>query len=73
MQSYLDRANVLEQAGDPSAAARLALDGRDEAARRGLSGTMGVVMAAVAAHGLLQTGGWDEAADLLNRLPRCGR
>ena len=73
MQSYLDRATVFEQAGDAAAAARLALDGRDEAARRGLSGTMGVVMTAVAAHGLLQTGGWDEASDLLAGVdPRSG-
>jgi DNA-binding CsgD family transcriptional regulator len=65
MQSYLDRAGVHEQAGDASAAARVALEGRDEAARRGLSDTLGVVMAAVAAHELLQSGAWDEAADLL--------
>jgi DNA-binding NarL/FixJ family response regulator len=65
LQAYLDRAGVLEQAGDAEGVARVALEGRDEAARRGLSATTGAVLTAVAANGLLGSGAWDEAAELL--------
>ena len=66
VQAYVDRASVFEQAGDPVGAARVALDGRAEAARRGLSATLGAVMAAIAARDLLRSGAWDEAGELVS-------
>jgi DNA-binding CsgD family transcriptional regulator len=69
VHGYLDRALVLEEAGDPAAAAQAALEGRVEAERHGLSGTLGALISAVAARDLLRTGDWVEAARLLGPGP----
>jgi DNA-binding CsgD family transcriptional regulator len=66
IQAFVDRAAVLDQAGDPAAAARVALEGRDAAERHGLARTVGPFMRALAARSLVRTGRWDEAAALLD-------
>lgn len=73
-QAHLDRAMVLEAAGDARAAAQAALDGRVEVERLGLSGEVAELLSAVAARQLLHTGAWDEAARLVGRggSPRLG-
>jgi DNA-binding CsgD family transcriptional regulator len=64
-QGHVDRALVLDAAGDPRAAARAALDGQAEADRLGLSVELGAPLAALAARQLLRTGAWEEVARLV--------
>ncbi|CAN5645424.1 hypothetical protein BH23CHL8_BH23CHL8_07540 [soil metagenome] len=71
VHGYLDRATALEAAGDPAAAARAALEGRVEAERHGVAGTLVELMSAVAARDLLRTGDW-EGADRLVASPPDG-
>jgi DNA-binding CsgD family transcriptional regulator/tetratricopeptide (TPR) repeat protein len=61
---FLDRARVLEQAGDLEAAAAVAREGVLLARERGLASTQGALLAAVAARDLLHSGTWEEAAQV---------
>jgi DNA-binding CsgD family transcriptional regulator len=70
---FLDRALALEHAGDPAAAAQVALEGRVMAERLGLSAVAGPVMAAVAARDLLRLGAWQEADAVLEPFVGDGR
>ena len=68
LQSYLDRAVVLEGSGDLVAAAQAAEEGLRLAQSRGLAATHGAVLAATAAWDRMQVGGWDAAEELLGSL-----
>jgi DNA-binding CsgD family transcriptional regulator len=65
LRAYLERAGVLEHAGDLAGAVELALEGHTEAERAGLRTTLGSVLAATAARDLIFTGRFDGAAELL--------
>jgi DNA-binding CsgD family transcriptional regulator/tetratricopeptide (TPR) repeat protein len=68
LQSYLDRAVVLEGSGDLVAAAQAAEEGLRLAQSRGLAATHGAVLAATAAWDRIQVGDWDAAEELLGSL-----
>jgi DNA-binding CsgD family transcriptional regulator len=68
LQSYLDRAIVLEGSGDLVAAAQAAEEGLRLARSRGLAATHGAVLAATAAWDRLRVGAWDAADELLEGL-----